>query len=193
MAASCIVASIARLVYTVEFLQANMVLGDLKTNFDVSRDNTILWSGIEACFSTACANLPCYAPLIFNTRRESSYNIDGRSGASGGARATRYGSSAKKNTLTTENSSNGNNRLSRIFSAVKHAPSSLPSRIPSKHRTGRPQRLSSFGDSSSANEIAVEETVEIEFSDRRPETATETAAGMGRGMGMPEQAYFERV
>ena len=24
----------------------------------------IMWSGIEACASTICANLPCYAPLL---------------------------------------------------------------------------------------------------------------------------------
>ena len=26
--------------------------------------NMIMWSGIEACASTICANLPCYAPLL---------------------------------------------------------------------------------------------------------------------------------
>ena len=24
----------------------------------------VMWSGIEACASTVCANLPCYAPLL---------------------------------------------------------------------------------------------------------------------------------
>ena len=26
--------------------------------------NMIMWSGIEACASTICANLPCYGPLL---------------------------------------------------------------------------------------------------------------------------------
>lgn len=34
--------------------------------------NIVMWSGIEACASTICANLPCYGPLIGRARSVSS-------------------------------------------------------------------------------------------------------------------------
>ena len=40
---------------------------DLDYSADVNpadKVNMIMWSGIEACASTICANLPCYAPLL---------------------------------------------------------------------------------------------------------------------------------
>ena len=42
----------------------------------------ILWSGIEACASILCANLPCYAPLYHNSPLKSFINsIRSRSAA----------------------------------------------------------------------------------------------------------------
>ena len=88
---SCTVASIARLVYTVGFLQVDIV-GNYAINFDsmflyrtspqsCSSDqysaanvvNIIMWSGIEACASTVCANLPCYGQLVGSAPKTASY------------------------------------------------------------------------------------------------------------------------
>ena len=38
------------------------------TNFQDAEVNIILWSGIEACASTICANLPIYSPFITKSR-----------------------------------------------------------------------------------------------------------------------------
>lgn len=77
--ASCIVASIARLSYAVKYVQVN-IEGNYEVNFAGMSPqgrspyarlnrvgpvvNMIMWSGIEACASNICANLPCYAPLL---------------------------------------------------------------------------------------------------------------------------------
>lgn len=63
----CIVSSIARLVYTVGFMKAN-IEGDYASNFDTSIVNIIMWSGIEACASTICVNLPCYGFIVGKVR-----------------------------------------------------------------------------------------------------------------------------
>ena len=76
---SCIVASIARLSYAVKYVQVN-IEGNYEVNFAGRSPqgrilyarlnrigpvvNMIMWSGIEACASNICANLPCYAPLL---------------------------------------------------------------------------------------------------------------------------------
>ncbi|MCJ1324607.1 hypothetical protein MMC10_001269 [Thelotrema lepadinum] len=73
----CIVASIARLVYTIYFYNANLV-NDVAAAFDDSANNIAMWSGIEACTSTTCANLPCFGPLLFKPRQDSSGGLEGR-------------------------------------------------------------------------------------------------------------------
>ena len=100
---SCTVASIARLVYAVEFLQVN-IIGNYAINFNstflstragrphLTRDlanvvNIIMWSGIEASASTLCANLPCYGTLLASPKKitslfrskDPSYNRSGSS------------------------------------------------------------------------------------------------------------------
>ncbi|CAF9941013.1 hypothetical protein IMSHALPRED_002251 [Imshaugia aleurites] len=60
---SCIIASIARLSYAVKYVQVN-IEGNYEVNFSGPVVNMIMWSGIEACASNICANLPCYAPLL---------------------------------------------------------------------------------------------------------------------------------
>ncbi|OCL10347.1 hypothetical protein AOQ84DRAFT_374998 [Glonium stellatum] len=77
----CIVSSVARLAYTVYYYKA-YIINDYASNFDISVDNIIMWSGIEACASTICANLPCYGPLIFSSRHTPISSSD-RSGPSG--------------------------------------------------------------------------------------------------------------
>ncbi|MCJ1327612.1 hypothetical protein MMC10_004283 [Thelotrema lepadinum] len=79
----CIVASVARLVYTIQFDLVN-ISGELSTDFDVSVDNIILWSGIEACISTTCASLPCYGPLVVSGMRASSGQAPSSPNSSGG-------------------------------------------------------------------------------------------------------------
>ncbi|KAL6722362.1 hypothetical protein ACLMJK_001469 [Lecanora helva] len=59
----CTVASITRLVYTVQMVEDIATQG-FASNFGSSVVNMIMWSGIEACASVICACLPCYAPLI---------------------------------------------------------------------------------------------------------------------------------
>ncbi|KAK3176372.1 hypothetical protein OEA41_007695 [Lepraria neglecta] len=62
----CIIASIARLAYTADYLALNPInYGPSTNNAEV---NIILWSGIEACASTICANLPLYSPFITRSR-----------------------------------------------------------------------------------------------------------------------------
>ncbi|KAG6988559.1 choline transporter [Physcia stellaris] len=68
----CTIASIARLVYTVGFLQVDIV-GNFAINFDTNVVNIIMWSGIEACASTVCANLPCYGALVGAAPKTASY------------------------------------------------------------------------------------------------------------------------
>ncbi|KUJ11272.1 uncharacterized protein LY89DRAFT_786888 [Mollisia scopiformis] len=63
----CVVSSVARLAYTVLFQLAD-IEGNYAVNFDTAVVNIIMWSGIEACASTICANLPCYGPLIGRAR-----------------------------------------------------------------------------------------------------------------------------
>lgn len=64
----CIVASIARLAFTISFMKAD-VEHDFEANFDTTIVNIIMWSGIEACTSTICANLPCYGSILGKARR----------------------------------------------------------------------------------------------------------------------------
>ncbi|CAD6578978.1 MAG: hypothetical protein ASARMPRED_008913 [Alectoria sarmentosa] len=59
----CIIASIARLSYSVRYVQVN-IEGNYQVNFAGPVVNMIMWSGIETCASTICANLPCYGPLL---------------------------------------------------------------------------------------------------------------------------------
>ncbi|KAL2036929.1 hypothetical protein N7G274_010354 [Stereocaulon virgatum] len=66
----CIVASIARLVYTVILVEAN-VNADFASNFSGGVVNMIMWSGIEACASIVCATLPCLAHLRKHPRVKS--------------------------------------------------------------------------------------------------------------------------
>ena len=93
----CVVSSAARLAYTAEYLALNpfknqspelnsvfpplpspssfppspfpLLLSHTQTN-PPTDDETgiIMWSGIEACASTICANLPSYGPLITKSR-----------------------------------------------------------------------------------------------------------------------------
>ena len=83
----CVVSSIARLVYTAEYLSLDPfhnygpstnstlfltpILVDLVVLIPPFPDDEIgiiMWSGIEACASTICANLPSYGPLITKSR-----------------------------------------------------------------------------------------------------------------------------
>jgi len=63
----CVIASIARLVYTADYLKLNPAI-DYGPDTNNAEVNIILWSGIEACASTICANLPLYSPLITKSR-----------------------------------------------------------------------------------------------------------------------------
>ena len=69
--------------YTIQFDLVN-ISGELSTDFDVSVDNIILWSGIEACISTTCASLPCYGPLVVSGMRASSGQAPSSPNSSGG-------------------------------------------------------------------------------------------------------------
>lgn len=92
----CVVASAARLAYTVKYLALNpfggynpemnsalrpfppppslfrLVAFHANANYSLYRADDeigiIMWSGIEACASTICANLPSYGPLITKSR-----------------------------------------------------------------------------------------------------------------------------
>ncbi|KAG6988933.1 hypothetical protein G7Y79_00067g095480 [Physcia stellaris] len=63
----CVVSSAARLAYTAEYLALNPFKNQSP---ELNNDETgiIMWSGIEACASTICANLPSYGPLITKSR-----------------------------------------------------------------------------------------------------------------------------
>ena len=108
---SCVIASVARLVYTVDFMLVNIV-DNLATDFDISVDNIILWSGIEACVSTACANLPCYGPLVLSGMRASS-------GATPDSRDNNGQSWPSKNSrelgFPSASNSSGKNRVVKAF------------------------------------------------------------------------------
>jgi len=62
----CIVASTARLVYTVRFRAVLFQSGpaDFSANTGPEAVNTIMWSGIEACASIICACLPTFSQAI---------------------------------------------------------------------------------------------------------------------------------
>ncbi|MCJ1247507.1 hypothetical protein MMC30_004721 [Trapelia coarctata] len=59
----CIIASTARLVYAIAYVQAENA-SDYTSTYDTAITNTTIWSAIEACASVICANLPCYAPFL---------------------------------------------------------------------------------------------------------------------------------
>ncbi|MCJ1485775.1 hypothetical protein MMC06_005950 [Schaereria dolodes] len=56
----CVVSSATRLAYTVRFKEVD-TKGNYPVNFDSYVVDMIMWSGIEACCSTICANLPIFA------------------------------------------------------------------------------------------------------------------------------------
>lgn len=58
--------------------------------------NIIMWSGIEACASTICANLPCYGPLLGRARSIESIIASLRSFFSVGSTRPSTGAPSKK-------------------------------------------------------------------------------------------------
>jgi len=60
----CVVASVARLVYAVKTVEGNLLHGSWASALGDSIVNIIMWSGIEACASIVCANLPCYTAFV---------------------------------------------------------------------------------------------------------------------------------
>ena len=70
--------------------------------------NFIMWSGIEACTSVVCGNLPCYAPLLRNSEGQSKFSgvINSlRSTFSSPSRSRHQGSYAKSAQKTTSSES----------------------------------------------------------------------------------------
>ncbi|CAF9932551.1 MAG: hypothetical protein HETSPECPRED_008396 [Heterodermia speciosa] len=58
----CTVASTARLVYAIGYVIGKYTT--LEADLGSAKVHVFMWSGIEACASVICANLPCYAPLL---------------------------------------------------------------------------------------------------------------------------------